>query len=144
MRPRLKRMKVTAKNAPEAYRMMMDALSNYTDEFLQQNKTDRASVERGIKSLFDVISSLDAKGRTVEVDVIGTIEEANKLFGFDINERNGKFEVSSKIPGANRVFDTREGAEAYTKRVLYRGVNMMSDGDKVNIKYTKIHVFITY
>ena len=133
VRPRLKKMKVTAKNAPGAYKMMMDALSNYTDEFLQQNKTDRASVERGIKSLFDVISSLDAKGRTVEIDVMGSIDEANKLFGFEINEVDGKFKVSSKIPGANRVFDTKEGADAYTKRVLYRGVNMMSDGGDVKI-----------
>jgi DNA (cytosine-5)-methyltransferase 1 len=133
VKPRLKKMKVTAKNAPGAYKMMMDALSNYTDEFLQQNKTDRASVERGIKSLFDVISSLDAKGRTVEIDVMGSIDEANKLFGFEINEVDGKFEVSSKIPGANRVFDTKEGADAYTKRVLYRGVNMMSDGGDVKI-----------
>ena len=133
VRPRLKKMKVTAKNAPGAYKMMMDALSNYTDEFLQQNKTDRTSVERGIKSLFDVISSLDAKGRTVEIDVMGSIDEANKLFGFEINEVDGKFKVSSKIPGANRVFDTKEGADAYTKRVLYRGVNMMSDGGDVKI-----------
>ncbi len=133
VRPRLKKMKVTAKNAPGAYKMMMDALSNYTDEFLQQNKTDRASVERGIKSLFDVISSLDAKGRTVKIDVMGSIDEANKLFGFEINEVDGKFKVSSKIPGANRVFDTKEGADAYTKRVLYRGVNMMSDGGDVKI-----------
>ena len=133
VRPRLKKMKVTAKNAPGAYKMMMDALSNYTDEFLAQNKTTRADVERGIKSLFDVISSLDSKGRSVEIDVMGTIDEANKLFGFKINEVDGKFEVSSKIPGANRVFDTKEGADAYTKRVLYRGVNMMSDGGDVKI-----------
>lgn len=133
VKPRLKRMKVTAANAPGAYSMMMNALSNYTDEFLAQNKTTRADVERGIKSLFDVISSLDSKGRSVEIDVMGTIDEANKLFGFKINEVDGKFEVSSKIPGANRVFDTKEGADAYTKRVLYRGVNMMSDGGDVKI-----------
>ena len=126
-------MKVTTANAPGAYSMMMDALSNYTDEFLSQNGTSRAAVERGIKSLFDVISSLDAKGREVEIDVIGSIDEANKLFGFEIKEDDGKFVVSSKIPDADRVFDTMEEANAYTNRVLYRGVNMMSDGDKVNI-----------
>ena len=126
-----KRVPLNKDTAPEVYRSLLEAVDNYSDETLAQMQTTREEVREGVKSLFDVVSSLTKSGRDVSVDVYGSVADLNKGLGVSVKKQGRQYVISNESGTEFYRTNKKKDADRWMNTFQTRGVYLGRNQDGV-------------